>query len=283
MDARFNINVFSQNQLNIVQKYLGFDSPIKRICVDYDLFLSLSSELIIDIRTKVKLYVSLPVILRHTIENVYNKIARRLSDISVDGLLVHNLDELAWSKDKFPDLDIITDSHIYIHNTEALQFLFENNESNVSEFVLSNELTKAEIRRLSEEANRHHKRVTLIGYGRIPMMISDGCLKKTYNKCDARRELSINTFIEDRYNTRFAVLTDCNICTNVIYNERPTSLLKYKDLLYRSEISTVSLNFTIEDSDETDIIIKAFCYNDSRANESINNMPTTTGHLKRGV
>ncbi len=120
-------------------------------------------------------------------------------------------------------------------------------------------------------------------YGRVPMMITANCIRKTSGHCDknkkgrqAQTEESF-CFLTDRMGKEFPVMTNCRHCYNVIYNSVPLSLHKQvfsKEGKYR-------LDFTTESAKETKEIITYFCniYQKKEGNPPYKDY--TTGHEKR--
>ena len=51
-------------------------------------------------------------------------------------------------------------------------------------------------------------------YGYIPVMVSAGCIKKSYNKCDKVKE---PTYIKDRLGNKFICINHCQYCYNILY------------------------------------------------------------------
>ena len=72
---------------------------------------------------------------------------------------------------------------------------------------------------------RDFKQRELMIYGRIPVMVSAQCVKKSQGLCDHRREL---LYLEDRRGRRLPVTTHCRDCVNQIWQDRPRDLIGCK-------------------------------------------------------
>ena len=113
------------------------------------------------------------------------------------------------------------------------------------------------------------------------MMVSAGCIKKTYGKCDHIRSIDEPFKLTDRKNKTFPVFTDCNICTNIMYNSVPLSLHNMTDSIFKAGINRACINLTVENEKETEIILKAFLTEDEAAFKQLDSMERTTAHIKR--
>ncbi len=71
----------------------------------------------------------------------------------------------------------------------------------------------------------------LMVYGRIPLMVSVQCLKKSRGLCDHRREL---LYLEDQKGRRLPVTSHCRDCVNQIWQDKPRDLIG-SDLPVRQE------------------------------------------------
>jgi putative protease len=106
-------------------------------------------------------------------------------------------------------------------------------------------------------------------YGYIPVMISAGCIKKSYNKCNKKDEI---IHIKDRLGNMFMVNNHCDYCYNVIYNSIP---LYIYDLIEKDkDIKPLAIryNFINESSKEIESILSGNTVE-----------KYTRGHFKRGV
>ncbi|MDE6892721.1 MAG: U32 family peptidase, partial [Lachnospiraceae bacterium] len=121
-------------------------------------------------------------------------------------------------------------------------------------------------------------KASAVVYGRLPMMVTANCLKKTSGKCD---KTPVILTLNDRYDKQFPVYTDCRSCYNVIYNSVPLSLhgmFLQKDCL----TDNFRLDFTVEDKKKTGDTIRYFLDLLTKYREPFYR-EYTTGHYKRGV
>jgi putative protease len=127
----------------------------------------------------------------------------------------------------------------------------------------SYELNKSELMHLN------NSKMELCVYGYIPVMISAGCVKKTYNKCDNKCE---SVKIKDRLGNIFINNNYCQFCYNVLYNSTPLYLYDLSLELERINPMAYRFNFVNESSLEVRNILNG---------ENVKNY--TRGHYKRGV
>lgn len=72
----------------------------------------------------------------------------------------------------------------------------------------------------------------LMVFGRLPLMVSVQCLKKSRGLCDHRREL---LYLEDQKGRRLPVTTHCRDCINQIWQDKPRDLIGTDLLLDREK------------------------------------------------
>lgn len=217
-----------------------------------------------------KCFIVLPFILRtHGItylEQLFNQIDLNL----VEGFLVRNIDEINYLNEKNIN-NFYVDSSLYVFNKYSHCLIKQ-----LGAELITNpfELNYGELMNVSAFDNE------LIVYGKIPLMISAGCINKTLRECD-HKQTSIT--IRDRKSADFTVMNSCNFCYNIIYNNLPVSLLSNKGKVDRVAKHNIRLNFTTENQDEVkeilDKYVKVFYY--SEYSDEISNY--TRGHFNRGV
>lgn len=130
-------------------------------------------------------------------------------------------------------------------------------------------------RELAEEGKRFFKeglRTELIVYGRIPMMVSAQCIRKTSLNCDKRPSLM---FLGDRTGARLPVRNCCRFCYNVIFNSQPTVLYDLREELRKIPHETERFEFTTERPDEVKEILSL--------KRIPKEMKFTRGYFRRGV
>lgn len=220
-------------------------------------------------------YLACPHILR---ENDKQLLDKALRSFDFDGILVRTLEELSFIENcnDHKIKDIVLDSSMYILNSESLDFYLDTFKENITEYYMSYELNRKEIRTLVQNVSKKNNNIhqSLVSYGRIPMMVSSNCTKKTLDNCNKKREF---TSLMDRTNTYFPVFSNCLFCHNVIYNSVPLSLHGYKEDF--DEFDNIRLDFTNESYDKTLNILELY--------NSLTDVKTdfeyTTGHYKRGI
>lgn len=249
-----------------------------------------------------ELYLSLPAVMRDRIirgdgcddkgeaHRLYDDLERIVNgDAQVSGVLVHTIDELGFAINHFPGKSIVTDAHIYAHNPHTASYL--SSLPGVTGYTCPYELNRRDLEELKNDTES-----TLVIYGYIPMMISAGCVYKTYDRCmlkkSSRSSRDSDTngsslVLRDRKGMLFPVMADCRICTNKIYNERPLCLY---DTVKKEKLSGGShtadryrIDLTLESHDNSLKILTGFMRMDEEADDYFAHMPTTTGHMKRGA
>ena len=234
-------------------------------------------------RYKGELYLAFPHIVRKNCEAFTDMLYEALCSPLFRGTLVRNLETISFLSEKKNSKPIVTDCNLYACNKEALSFY-----GNVADEVcLPLELNKHEYQEMFAEAEIRKAtfpQMSAMVYGRIPMMITANCLKKTSDCCDKKPGYVTLT---DRYRKEFPVYTNCSCCYNVIYNSVPLSfhgLFKKneKGLTNLKPIMNCRLDFTTENEKETARVLDYFIELRDRYKEPVYK-DFTTGHLKRGV
>jgi len=200
-----------------------FDSIIvsKNIAFD-ERFFSISEN------SNKNIYIQMPSVLRSLNTFEFD----RLIDISngndrVKGLYLNQYDAYYYLKKKGYVKELYSDMNIYSYNDIASSF----NSSLFESIYVSSELSLKDINDIKGED------LSLIVYGKAPLMHTANCIRKTSGKCK-RQNLNDHhknndapkgdefIYIKDRLNVSFPVKIDCSpyLCENVIFNSRPTSL-----------------------------------------------------------
>ena len=121
----------------------------------------------------------------------------------------------------------------------------------------------------------------LIVYGRLPVMYSAICIRKTTSGCSRQPE---TLWLKDRKNKRFPVKNHCSVCFNTVYNSSPLHLLDCQDEVRELSPASVRLMFTTEDADTAKALVAA--YHDvykmyKKADYKLEDF--TRGHYRRGI
>lgn len=199
---------------------------------------------------------------------------------SFDGYLIRNYETLFLVKETDPQWQsrCVPDYIMYVMNREAKAFygeLFGHSDGILTAPV---ELSQKELHSLGVED------MTVVAYGRIPLMVSTHCVKKTMGlcrkgmgtECDKETEPVLLT---DRMGKKLPVKQNCMECYNLIYNPECLSLLDGSDTVERLCPQAIRLDFTFETKEETERILRSA----TGIGEPVTGPGYTRGHLKRGV
>lgn len=262
----------------------AFSEGIGRIYVDYGLLDELGEVFPKGTEPHAELYGVTPYIVREKDEKYLEKLLELLLSGVLKGVLVRNPESASFFADNISKNKIVLDANLYIWNREALHFW----EARAGAFYLPTECNARELRELLDACPDRRLRAGAVIYGRLPMMVTANCVRKTMGKCGKKRGI---TLMEDRYGKRFPVYSDCLCCYNVIYNSVPLSLHRQ----FAGQIPSdgdYRLDFTLEQEEETRQIIRYFqrlaaCSDQKGAGDVKIPDPVyreyTTGHYKRGV
>ena len=206
-----------------------------------------------------KVYLMLPTIFRADSSDYFVSIAKELDNVSFEGFVVKNYEELYLTENLFTGKKVILDHNMYTFNDVSKSAFFEHG---VSGDTVPLELNSKEI------MHRNNIGSQMIVYGYYPLMTTANCVHKNTKGCDKKQKL---IYLKDRYNKSFAVCNNCKECYNTIYNSLPTMLTKNISKLKEAGIRSFRYSFTIETTKQ----IKAVM--DDKVAEY------TNGHYKRGV
>lgn len=206
-----------------------------------------------------KVYLMLPTILRADSSDYFVSIVKELDNVSFEGFVVKNYEELYLTENLFTGEKVILDHNMYTFNDVSKSAFFEHG---VSGDTVPLELNSKEI------MHRNNIGSQMIVYGYYPLMTTANCVHKNTKGCDKKQKL---IYLKDRYNKSFAVCNNCKECYNTIYNSLPTMLTKNIGKLKEAGIRSFRYSFTIETPKQ----IKAVM--DDKVAEY------TNGHYKRGV
>lgn len=248
--------VSSMEQLRIAMQY---PDAFSRMYVDlqyisYDEILSLVGQ-------EQPLYYMLPPVLR----------SRSLAEcckLPVDrmyGIVVRNIDELAWLQSIGYTGHIITDYSVYAMNVVAEQFIREQFRDAI--LTLPVELNQKQLSTLLLA----HTELEVYGYQQL--MISAQCIRNTMTGCNQKND---RLYLIDRMSKHFYVASICKYCYNLIYNSIPTVLYDCLSPKLAAHCD-LRLHFTRETEAEMRRIIENFLKGQPYSGE------LTRGHYKRGV
>ncbi|WP_022765605.1 U32 family peptidase [Butyrivibrio sp. XPD2006] len=283
-------------QFAIVKERAENNKDIGRIYLDSNVFLSSDAETLVSNSLELELIVALPFVTRQEDFDGCLEIQRVLDKIHeshFDGVLVRNLEQLGYLRDKGYKGRVIADYSVYTWNKEAAAELIDTGDPQggfkVSEITTPYELNFSEARDMVKELKKYAEiPVSYNLYGHIPMMVSAGCIKKTTGNCSGRvHELhSENTTIIDRLGNTLPVSCNCRHCYNVIWNVHPTSLHgRLHKIMDDGLFDHYRIDFTIESAKRCAEVLDY--YTDIMAGADVSdifaNGSFTTGHFKRGA
>lgn len=265
------------------------EACVRRLYVNADLLFSKEAELLMkkaqdreDADEGFELFLQLPALLRSYSEPYLAALAEKVSscDWLVQGFLAGSLTGMCWAKETFPDKNLSLQHNVYVFNRETLMLLEDCFAPDT--YTASLELNRQELGALPAQ---HQEMVV---YGRTPMMISAGCVKRSAGSCrvdHTQKQLSegipsacFAERLKDRYGAEFPVWVNCRHCMNVIYNSVPLSLHQYMDQIRGRGLRAVRLDFTDESGKKAASFARFFAGEGGSAPESY-----TTGHYKKGV
>lgn len=217
------------------------------------------------------LYLAMPHVFRKDAITHYKENFLGILDSKLDGFVVRNLESYTFLKNQGYNGQIVLDNHVYIFSNRAKQFWINEGISHQSNAL---ELTIDELKQIDQ------KGMELMVYGYTPNMISAQCIKKTSGQCTHLTEI---IKIKDRMGKEIPVRNCCDYCYNIVYSTQPICLFDEKEEIQNLHPSSLKVNFTVENYEETMRMIdllKEFYYD--KDNYSIK-IDFTKGHFRRGV
>lgn len=199
-----------------------------------------------------------------------------------DGYLVRNYEILALLKETeylVPE-NCILDYTLYVMNREAKTFYKELLGETEGMFTVPQELSAGEMRHLGISD------MTLVVYGRIPLMVSAHCIEKNTGSCKndsgSRQTLS---FLIDRVGKKLPVKHNCRDCYNLIYNPECLSLLDKTEEIEKLAPYAVRFDFTEEGPEEVSRSLFIWENGHDAGQKDVfgNGTGYTRGHFSRGV
>lgn len=258
--------------------YVAEQKDVSLVYVSGDLLLTAKEKVnhLLTTYNDKKYYLALPPILRKRSYSYLKQYEDALLTMPFTGALVRNAEELKWLCEIEYKGQYIADYSIYAWNREAVDFY----NSYFERLTVPVELNRKEILQMEDACPKE-----MVVYGRIPLMYSANCVRKTLEKCE--KKLSgeqMIYYLTDRYRNQFPVLQNCIHCYNVLYNTVALSLHGQLEGMERFGLKVYRLEFTIEDLEQTR---KVLDYYSRRIVEGGNcEYPYenfTNGHYKRGV
>lgn len=238
----------------------------------------ITDDRVTDIQRKsaIKIYYSLPRILRKRDYDYIKVLQTVLKESEVAGVLVKNLEVLSLLHDMHYQGEMITDHNLYAFNKHSKAFL----EKYAKFVTLPLECNFHDLKDLNVE------NAEWIVYGHMPMMVSANCVKKTMGMCEKNKaKTDFDQYLTDRYKKDLPVLCNCTHCYNIIYNAVPLSLHKELHKILNIHPGSIRLELTTETVKEAKDIISY--YKKAMTNQE---MPQefvlkdfTAGHFTKGA
>lgn len=229
-------------------------------------------------------WIALPVILRSYSCLYFEKLMAWFREADhetlTDGLMAGSLSGLLWAQKAGWKKGLSLQHSAYVFNRETWDLFMRHFQ--LDSYTLPLELNRKEGTGLPAQ------NMEMMVYGRIPMMSSANCIRRTAGECRIlhtqkslreglpRRDMRF--FLKDRYQAEFPVLINCRHCMNTIYNSVPLSLHQYLEEIRNRGLRAVRLDFTVESAAETGRVIRFFADAEGTPPASY-----TTGHYKKGV
>lgn len=216
-------------------------------------------------------YLALPQIYRKETEELFDTYEDFWHIKDVDGFLIRVIDELSFIEKLGKEYDYVADHSLYTFNQKARDIL---SDRGISMDTAPLELNCRELKERGLEKSE------MIVYGRLPMMISAQCIRKTTERCSKRPGVMM---LSDRKKRQFPVKNYCRFCYNIIYNSEPMWLADEIPVILKNGSAALRLQFTVEGAQEVREVIRV--YIDTLAGESVCYQPSarTKGHFRRGV
>lgn len=215
---------------------------------------------------------ALPQIFRREAMDYWNRKKKWILEAGFDGYLIRSLEEAGMFTEEKIRGRMVMDHTMYSYNRQADQWLYRMGSVRNTVPV---ELNGREWRERGCQGEE------IIIYGRLPMMVSAQCIRRTAKGCDKKPGI---LYLKDRKGNLLPVKNHCRYCMNTIYNSNPLSLLDAAEEIRQLHPASCRLNFTVESEKETESVLRLFedAYrNGKKVKENIPGF--TRGHYKRGV
>lgn len=196
-------------------------------------------ESLLEVCKKQNIYLYMPNLLRDHLKIDFDTIFK---DFKIKGVVVSNLSQVEIFK-KYKK-DLIGNYTLNVYNVHTIETL---RKYGISNLIISPELNDEDTKKLISNSSSS---VSLMTYGRIPLMTLNYCLlgnsNKCYSECDKKCALNNEFILRDRLKFDFKLLPDTTIGLTTIYNSKITSF-DY------SNYNTESIQVTILEEKADDI------------------------------
>ncbi len=231
---RFTASISTKEQFDAVRgfPFVKIDVPLHLVITEPEYYLS----------ERERILLNPPVILQdHQWESVKVQVAE-LKKMGFTGLRIENIGGFSFSK----TMECWGGHRLNLANHLALQ---EMQELGGTVACLSAELNLAQVRDLQGELPTE-----ILGYGHLPLMITENCVLKNMKKCPCDGQ----GIIIDRMGKAFPVIRDGNQCRSVILNTVPLYMGDKIEEVKGAGVSYCRLAFTIESAEETARVCQAY-------------------------
>ncbi len=280
----FFVSVSTYEQLKTVLSVKNREQ-IKGIYVSADLFMEPYAEQLVQLmqeHTGITYYLAMPAIIRKRSYPYLESVWEHLKNPLFQGVLIRNMETLHWLWEKGYEGEYIADYSVYAWNQETGKLY----EGFFSRTTISVELNKKEIYALGNGLEKSE----MLLYGRLPLMYSANCVRKTLEHCENKRTQKPDIFyLTDRYQNRFPIQQNCLHCYNTLYNTVPMSLHGQMKTLLSCNCSVYRMEFTLENEKETREVLEYYldaffaCEQGKNCERDFPWSNFTNGHYKRGV
>ena len=215
-----------------------------------------------------------------------DKIRRMIAEAEqkgFSGIMVRTLEELETAGQMGYRGEIIADASLYTWNRRSMDMI----AGAADRIVFSLELNQSDIREAAAafaagrdkkdftpvretgsgshdqdstldqkiETGSDYDRFILPVYGRVPMMETAGCIRKTENLCSRQDGF---WYLEDRMGKKLPVRCRCGTCSNTVYNAVPLSLHQFAGRGLMAQVPVCLCMFTTETGRQTRRILDFF-------------------------
>lgn len=222
-----------------------------------------------------RVFYLMPPVFRTDTRAFYEQILSDLLALPLDGFVIRSYDELGFFQECAGGVTLRLDAGMYTYSDAAKEAFVR--DTGIFRDTVPVELNKGEL------SHRHNEMSELLVYGRLPLMISAGCVCKNTLGCKKHTEwLSL----KDRYGVEFPVRNFCAECCNIIYNAKPLLLMQFAEELQKMSFAAYRIHFTTETKQEITAVLDYA--EDTLLAGRKQNPPEcisdyTNGHYKRGV
>lgn len=221
-------------------------------------------------KAKKRIYFMLPYIIRGDVKETLIQRKGLLLGGTWDGFLVRNLEALSFlTHENDYRGDLILDYNVYHYNQRSI-----NSHSEELSYTMPLELNYQELKTL------HFPTSEIIIYGRMPVMFSAQCILKNTKGCNKK---SATYQLKDRLKKEFLVKNICKYCYNVIYNERPISLMGQYSEVLTLKPDRLRIHLVDESNQEADTILDQVIDTMQGKKALDRTAQSTKGHFKRGI